>query len=82
MEGRVTKPVDERRTVAGLSQAPHVDGFGSYPVEEYRPTAEALDLFERALSRSARRLALAVGTAMEQVLAYRGPDPVLVSPNV
>jgi hypothetical protein len=49
------------------------------PEEEYQPTAEALGLFERALSRSARRLALAVGTVMEQVLACRGPDPVLVS---
>jgi Phosphoribosyl transferase (PRTase) len=35
--------------------------------------------FEHALTRSARRLALAVGVTMEEVLSCRGPDPVLVS---
>ena len=49
------------------------------PEEEYRPTAEALTLFERALSRSARRLALAAGVATEKILSCRGSDPVLVS---
>jgi Tellurite-like stress resistance cysteine protease StiP/PELOTA RNA binding domain len=49
------------------------------PEEEFRPTAEALELFEMALNRSARRLALAVGITAEKVLSGRGPDPVLVS---
>ena len=49
------------------------------PEEEHRPTCEALTLFEHALHRSARRLALAVGIAADQVLACRGPGPVLVS---
>jgi Phosphoribosyl transferase (PRTase)/PELOTA RNA binding domain len=49
------------------------------PDEEYRPTPEALVLFDRALSRSARRLALAVGIAAEKVLSRSDVDPVLVS---
>ena len=49
------------------------------PEEEYRPTAEAVNLFEHALNRSARRLALTVGITTEMVLACRGPEPVLVS---
>jgi Phosphoribosyl transferase (PRTase)/PELOTA RNA binding domain len=49
------------------------------PEEEYRPTGEALTLFEHALTRSARRLALVVGITTENVLSSRGPDPVLVS---
>ena len=49
------------------------------PEEEYRPTAEALHLFEHALNRSARRLALAVGITTEKVLSCRGPEPILVS---
>lgn len=49
------------------------------PEEEFRPTPEALTLFENALTRSARRLALAVGVTTEKVLATRDADPVLVS---
>jgi hypothetical protein len=49
------------------------------PEEEFRPTTEALTLFERALTRSARRVALAVGITTEKVLAARNADPVLVS---
>jgi hypothetical protein len=49
------------------------------PEEEFRPTAEALNLFEQALNRSARRLALAVGITTEKVLSRRGSDPILVS---
>jgi Phosphoribosyl transferase (PRTase)/PELOTA RNA binding domain len=49
------------------------------PEEEYRPTAEALHLFEHSLNRSARRLALAVGIITEKVLSCRGPAPILVS---
>jgi hypothetical protein len=49
------------------------------PEEEFWPTDEALDLFDRALRRSAQRLALAVGIATEQVLVRRGSRTVLVS---
>ena len=41
------------------------------PEEEYRPTAEAVTLFEHALNQSARRLALAVGITTGKVLALR-----------
>lgn len=49
------------------------------PEEEFRPTAEALTMFEHALTRSARRLALAVGVTAEKVVAGSNADPVLVS---
>jgi hypothetical protein len=49
------------------------------PEEEFRPTAEALTLFENALTRSARRLALAVGVTTEKILSGRDAVPVLVS---
>lgn len=49
------------------------------PEEEVRPTPEAAHLFENALVRSARRLALVVGVTAEQVLRSKGGDAVLVS---
>jgi Phosphoribosyl transferase (PRTase)/PELOTA RNA binding domain len=49
------------------------------PVEERQPPAEALALFQRALARSARRLAVAVGVATEAVLARHRRAPTLVS---
>jgi hypothetical protein len=49
------------------------------PEEEFRPTAEALTLFEHVLTRSARRVALAVGITTEKVLSRRNGHPVLVS---
>ncbi len=49
------------------------------PEEEVRPTQEAAHLFEGALVRSARRLALVVGVTAEEVLRTRGADAVLVS---
>lgn len=45
---------------------------------EYQPAAAYVELFEQALARSARRLAVAVGVVTEQILAEK-PDPVLVS---
>ena len=61
----------------GINQGRHYAEM--LPEEEFRPTAEALTLFEHALNRSARRLALAVGIATEKVLACRGAEPILVS---
>jgi hypothetical protein len=49
------------------------------PLEECRPSAEAVALFHRVLARSARRLAQAVGVAAEAVLAHHPRPPVLVS---
>ncbi|WP_093838623.1 phosphoribosyltransferase [Streptomyces aidingensis] len=46
---------------------------------EYQPTAEYQRLFERALADSAARVAQAVATVTDTVLAERSPRPVLVS---
>ena len=61
----------------GINQGRHYAEM--LPEEEFRPAVEALNLFEHALNRSARRLALAVGITTEKVLACRGPEPILVS---
>src|SRR3954466_7441430 len=45
---------------------------------EYQPAPAYVELFEQALARSARRIAVAVGVVTEQLLAAKG-DPVLVS---
>jgi hypothetical protein len=45
---------------------------------EYQPAPAYVELFEQALARSARRLAVAVGVVTEQILATK-PDAVLVS---
>ncbi|WP_206508757.1 phosphoribosyltransferase [Rhodococcus sp. BGS-1C] len=50
----------------------------SLPVE-YQPDAAYRELFEKVLQESASRLALAVGTVTEIVLAERGHDIVLAS---
>ncbi|MFG2406940.1 phosphoribosyltransferase [Streptomyces brevispora] len=50
----------------------------SLPVE-YQPSDQYQDLFKAALDLSAARIARAVGTVTETVLAERGPRPVLVS---
>ncbi|MDJ0393624.1 phosphoribosyltransferase [Rhodococcus sp. G-MC3] len=50
----------------------------SLPVE-YQPDAAYQDLFETVLQESSRRLAVAVGTVTELVLAERGHDIVLAS---
>ncbi|WP_426225111.1 phosphoribosyltransferase domain-containing protein [Pseudarthrobacter sp. DSP2-3-2b1] len=47
--------------------------------QEYEPSREYQDLYNDALSRSAARVAHAVGTVTEQVLALRDRSPVLIS---
>ncbi|MBF6291073.1 phosphoribosyltransferase [Nocardia farcinica] len=58
------------------------DGVAHYaetlPIE-YQPDAEYRELFEKVLADSAERLALAVATVAELVVAERGPDVTLVS---
>jgi hypothetical protein len=61
----------------GIDQGRHYAEM--LPEEEFRPTAEALTLFEHALTRSARRLALAVGITAEKVLSSSNASLVLVS---
>lgn len=50
----------------------------SLPIE-YQPDAQYRELFETVLADSAERLALAVATVAELVVAERGPDVTLVS---
>jgi hypothetical protein len=45
---------------------------------EYQPAPAYVELFEQALARAARRIAVAVGVVTELVLAAK-PEPVLVS---
>jgi pyrimidine operon attenuation protein/uracil phosphoribosyltransferase len=47
--------------------------------QEYEPSPEYQELFRQALMRSSARVAHAVGTVTERVLALRGGRPVLVS---
>ncbi|MFC9351531.1 phosphoribosyltransferase domain-containing protein [Arthrobacter sp. NPDC057013] len=47
--------------------------------QEYEPPAAYQELFHQALMRSSARVARAVGTVTEKVLALRGGEPVLVS---
>ncbi|MEV0058477.1 phosphoribosyltransferase [Nocardia sp. NPDC050718] len=63
----------ERRIQAGVAHYAE-----SLPVE-YQPDAEYRELFDRVLAESAERLALAVATVAELVVAERGEDIVLVS---
>lgn len=63
----------ERRIQAGVAHYAE-----SLPVE-YQPDAEYRELFERVLAASAERLALAVATVAELVVAERGENVVLVS---
>lgn len=63
----------ERRIQAGVAHYAE-----SLPVE-YQPDAEYRELFDRVLADSAERLALAVATVSELVVAERGEDIVLVS---
>ncbi|MEV6363812.1 phosphoribosyltransferase [Nocardia asteroides] len=63
----------ERRIQAGVAHYAE-----SLPVE-YQPDAEYRELFERVLADSAERLALAVATVAELVVAERGENVVLVS---
>ncbi|GLP72936.1 hypothetical protein TUM20983_00460 [Mycobacterium antarcticum] len=63
----------ERRIQSGLAHYAE-----SLPVE-YQPDAAYRELFDRVLQTSAARLATAVGTVTDLVLAERGPQSVLVS---
>lgn len=63
----------EARIQAGLSHYAE-----SLPIE-YQPDAAYRELFEKALAGTAGRLAHAVGTVTELLLAERGPDLTLVS---
>jgi hypothetical protein len=68
-------PTEEREEAIQGGGAHYAE---SLPVE-YQPTPEYQELFRAALAGSAARIARAVGTVTELVLAERGPDAVLVS---
>ncbi|UGT59192.1 phosphoribosyltransferase [Nocardia asteroides] len=63
----------ERRIQAGVAHYAE-----SLPIE-FQPDAAYRELFEKVLADSAERLALAVGTVAELVVAERGDDVVLAS---
>lgn len=68
-------PTEEREEAVQSGGAHYAE---SLPVE-YQPTAEYQALFASALDTSAARIARAVGTVTETLLAERSPRPVLVS---
>jgi Phosphoribosyl transferase (PRTase)/PELOTA RNA binding domain len=68
-------PTEEREEATQSGGAHYAE---SLP-REYRPDPEYLQLYRRALSASADRLAQAVATVAELVLHERGRDVVLVS---
>lgn len=68
-------PTEEREEAIQSGGAHYAE---SLPVE-YQPSPEYQALFTAALDASAARIARAVGTVTETVLAERGPRPVLVS---
>lgn len=68
-------PTEEREEAIQSGGAHYAE---SLPVE-YQPSAQYQELFHAALEASAARVAQAVGTVTETVLAERGPHPVLVS---
>ncbi|KIX77684.1 phosphoribosyltransferase, partial [Streptomyces sp. MBRL 601] len=72
---RLEAPVEEREEAVQRGGAHYAE---SLPVE-YQPTAEYQELYRDALAGSAARIARAVGTVTELVLAERSPRPVLVS---
>ncbi|MFB8121602.1 phosphoribosyltransferase [Streptomyces bacillaris] len=72
---RLEAPTEEREEAIQSGGAHYAE---SLPVE-YQPSAEYQALFTAALDASAARIARAVGTVTETVLAERGPRPVLVS---
>lgn len=72
---RLEAPTEEREEAIQSGGAHYAE---SLPVE-YQPSEEYQDLFKAALDLSAARIARAVGTVTETVLAERGPRPVLVS---
>ncbi|MEV0023289.1 phosphoribosyltransferase [Streptomyces atroolivaceus] len=68
-------PTEEREEAIQSGGAHYAE---SLPVE-YQPSPQYQELFKTALDTSAARIARAVGTVTETVLAERGPRPVLVS---
>ncbi|MEU9316840.1 phosphoribosyltransferase [Streptomyces sp. NPDC048295] len=68
-------PTEEREEAIQSGGAHYAE---SLPVE-YQPSDRYQELFKAALELSAARVARAVGTVTETVLAERGPRPVLVS---
>ncbi|WP_405959161.1 phosphoribosyltransferase [Streptomyces sp. NBC_00868] len=68
-------PTEEREEAIQAGGAHYAE---SLPVE-YQPSPQYQDLYQSALTASAARIARAVGTVTETVLAERTPSPVLVS---
>jgi hypothetical protein len=68
-------PTEEREEAIQSGGAHYAE---SLPVE-YQPSEDYQELFRAALAASAGRIARAVGTVTETVLAERSPRPVLVS---
>ncbi|MFI1063387.1 phosphoribosyltransferase [Streptomyces spororaveus] len=68
-------PTEEREEAIQAGGAHYAE---SLPVE-YQPSPQYQELYGSALAASAARVARAVGTVTETVLAERSPSPVLVS---
>lgn len=68
-------PTEEREEAIQSGGAHYAE---SLPVE-YQPSPQYQELFRAALDTSAARIAQAVGTVTETVVAERSPRPVLVS---
>ncbi|MFD3809107.1 phosphoribosyltransferase [Streptomyces sp. NPDC058611] len=68
-------PTEEREEAIQAGGAHYAE---SLPVE-YQPSRQYQQLYQSALDDSASRIARAVGTVTETVLAERSPSPVLVS---
>ncbi|WP_277834431.1 cysteine protease StiP family protein [Speluncibacter jeojiensis] len=74
-QAELESPTAEREEAIQSGAAHYAE---SLPIE-YQPTAEYRELFDRALLRSADRVAHAVGVVTELVLDARGPEVVLAS---
>ncbi|MFF5702971.1 phosphoribosyltransferase [Streptomyces sp. NPDC012794] len=72
---RLEAPTEEREEAIQAGGAHYAE---SLPVE-YQPSPQYQELYRNALDASAARIARAVGTVTETVLAERSPSPVLVS---
>ncbi|MEU4355991.1 phosphoribosyltransferase [Streptomyces virginiae] len=72
---RLEAPTEEREEAIQAGGAHYAE---SLPVE-YQPSPQYQELYRSALAASAARVARAVGTVTETVLAERSPSPVLVS---
>ncbi|MFB6811504.1 phosphoribosyltransferase domain-containing protein [Streptomyces sp. NPDC056387] len=68
-------PTEEREEAIQAGGAHYAE---SLPVE-YQPSPQYQEMYRSALTASAARMARAVGTVTETVLAERSPSPVLVS---